>query len=54
MQKRERSQLRNESVWLDSIIVKPKNKNTFSPLLVGEVCNLAGAECLINSKLYYN
>ena len=32
------------------IMVKPKNKETFSPLLVGEVCNLAGAECLIIVK----
>ena len=35
------------------MIVKPKNKETFSPLLVGEVCNLAGVECPIHSKLYY-
>ena len=34
-------------------IVKPKNKETFSPPLVGEVCNLAVAACRINSKLYY-
>ena len=35
------------------IIVDPKNKWTFSPHPVGEVSNLAGAECPINSKLYY-
>ncbi len=35
-------------------IVKPKSKETLSPPLVGEVSNLAGVECLINSKHNYN
>ncbi len=35
------------------IYSKPKNKETLSAPLVGEVSNLAGAECLINSKHYY-
>ena len=35
-------------------MVKPKNKETFAPPPVGEVSNLAGAGCPINSKLYYN
>ena len=35
------------------IIVNPKNKETFSAPPVGEVSNLAGVECPINSKLYY-
>ena len=46
--------------WHFSSIVKPKNKETFTPPLVGflpgcffKVSNLAGAECLINSKHYY-
>ena len=31
-------------------MVNEKNKQTFSPPRVGEVSNLAGAECTINSK----
>ena len=35
-------------------IVNPKNKETLSSPPVGSVCNRTGAECPINSKLYYN
>ena len=35
-------------------IVKPNNKGILSSLVVGEVSNLAGAECLINSKHNHN
>ena len=31
-----------------------KNKQTFSPPRVGEVSNLAGAACTINSKVYHS
>ena len=34
-------------------MVNQKNKQTFSPPRVGEVSNLAGAECTINSKVYH-
>ena len=35
-------------------MVNQKNKQTFSPPRVGEVSNLAGAECTINSKIYHS
>ena len=35
-------------------MVNQKNKQTFSPPRVGEVSNLAGAECTINSKVYHS
>ena len=35
-------------------MVNQKNKQTFSPPRVGEVSNLAGAECTVNSKVYHS
>ena len=35
------------------IMVNQKNKQTFSAPRVGEVSNLAGAECTVNSKVYH-
>ena len=35
-------------------MVNQKNTQTFSPPWVGEVRNLAGAECTINSKVYHS
>ena len=35
-------------------MVNQTNKQTFHFPLVGEVCNLAGAECPINSKVYHS
>ena len=35
-------------------MVNEKNKQTFSPPRVGEVSNIAGAECTINSKVYHS
>ena len=34
-------------------MVNQTNKQTFGFPLVGEVCNLAGVECPINSKVYH-
>ena len=35
-------------------MVNQKNKQTVSDPQVGEVSNLAGAECTVNSKVYHN
>ena len=35
-------------------MVNQTNKQTFDFPLVGEVCNLAGVECPINSKVYHS
>ena len=35
-------------------MVNQKNKQTFRQPRVGEVSNLAGAECTINSKVYHS
>ena len=37
-----------------SFMVNQTNKQTFDFPLVGEVCNLAGVECPINSKVYHS
>ena len=41
------------NLCLTKVIVKPKNRETLSPPLVGEVSNLADAECLINYIVQY-
>ena len=35
-------------------MVNQTNKQTFAPPLVGEVSNLAGVKCPINSKVYHS